>query len=398
MSDMTISSPMARAIATSNARLGALRANMKLQGLDAVLISNEKNIAYLTNFSTIGADPEEAFLVVRPADAAIYTTPFYADKAQRLAPHLPLTTAGTRERPGCNAAPGGATLETFLNEELTGVKNLGVEMDDLTAARGQWLTKHFSVKVKDAHLTELQRVSKTPEEIAAMRKAIHITAVAMKATAAAAHPGVSEKQLGTVFKKSLLDQGAEEAFTTILAAGPHAAEPHFDEPTEDPLPPRSLLVMDVGAKIDGYNADMTRMIMIGQPTDEQKQILQLVETAQRAGIDKVAPGIPVREVDAAARKVIEDAGHGKDFFHGTGHGVGRDVHEQPFVSSRTSPDVLLKPGEVITVEPGCYLKGKFGVRMEDEVLVTDNGHEALSEEEGLPKVFYTSDDTASPAS
>lgn len=358
--------------AVSKERLGKIQDWLKRENLDGALFSNMKNIEYLTGFAPAGADPEEAFLLVTPGKVSLQTSQFYVEKAKRDAPHVQLSTDD---------------LQTFLAKELPGAKQVAVEKENMTASRAEWIRATLpGVTLSDMDEAEKLRDTKTPAEVAALRKAIAITGEGIARVAAQAKPGVTEKELVATFKKTLVDHGAEEAFVTIIAAGPDGAEPHFDQPSDRPLKEGEPLVMDVGAKIDGYNADITRMIVLGKPSPDVQKILDLVAKAQEAAIAKIAPGVPVREVDLAARKVIEAAGYGKEFYHSVGHGVGKDVHEEPRVSWRTAPGELLKPGEVITAEPGVYQLGKFGVRIEDMILVTPQGHEVLSDY--IPKVFH----------
>lgn len=361
-------------------RLGKVQSWLKSEGIDGAIFTNNKNIRYLTRFAPAGADPEEAFLVVTPNKVMLFTTGFYEAKARRDAPHIPLEVA-TREG-------AAAALPKFFTDIIgAGAKKVAVEKNDMMAARQDMLQDLFpDAKLVGMKVTESLRESKTPEEVAELRKAIAATQTAMREVARSAKPGATEKSLAEVFQHSLLKQGAGEAFFTIMAAGPDGAEPHFDEPTDRPLKRGEMIVMDVGAKVGDYNADMTRMIVLGKPSPEAQKVLNLVRDAQAAAIAKVAPGVPAREIDQAARDVIAKAGYGDRFIHGVGHGVGMDVHENPRLTPSTSPSVLLKKGNVVTAEPGVYLPGKFGVRMEDMILVTEKGHENLSGD--LQKVFY----------
>jgi Xaa-Pro aminopeptidase len=371
----TASSPVS--VDVSKERISKVQDWLKAQHLDGALFNNMKNIAYLTGFAPAGVDPGEAFLLITPKEAILLTSPFYIEKAKRTAPHVAVSTQ---------------KLSDFLHEKINGACRLGIEKDSLTASQEEFLAKTLpGVLFSDMQIVEKMRETKTPEEIKALKKAAAITALAMYEVAQKAKPGITEKELVKTFKKSLLENGVEEAFVTIIAGGPDGAEPHFDEPSEKPLKPGEPLVMDVGAKVDGYNADITRMIVLGKPSPEVQKILDLVAKAQQEAISQIAPGLPIREIDLTARKVIEQAGYGKEFYHATGHGVGMDVHEKPLVSPNTPKEAILKPGNVITVEPGVYLKGKFGVRLEDMVLVTPQGHEVLSGY--IPKIFYAKGDS-----
>jgi Xaa-Pro aminopeptidase len=175
--------------------------------------------------------------------------------------------------------------------------------------------------------------------------------------------------------------GAEPSFPTIVAAGPNGALPHA-EPGEREIGRGELVVFDMGAKLDGYCSDGTRTFATGEPGEPAREVYELVREAQEAALDAVRAGAKAEDVDSVARERIAAAGHGERFGHGLGHGVGLEVHEEPRVSQR-SEDVLAA-GEVVTIEPGVYLPGELGVRIEDLVVVTEDGHRNLS---GLPKAL-----------
>jgi Xaa-Pro aminopeptidase len=165
------------------------------------------------------------------------------------------------------------------------------------------------------------------------------------------------------------------SFETIVAAGPNAAKPHH-RPSDRPIRGGDLVVLDFGATFDGYRSDMTRTYCVGEPTAEQLHLVEVVAASQAAGVQAVRGGIPAADVDRTCRQVIAEAGWGEQFVHGTGHGVGLDIHEAPSVAA-TSSDTL-QPGQVVTVEPGVYLPGVAGVRIEDTLVVTDTGNQPLT--------------------
>jgi len=188
--------------------------------------------------------------------------------------------------------------------------------------------------------------------------------------------GRTEADVAWQIKEELHRLGAEgESFPAIVAGGPNGALAHAI-PGERRIGPGELVVIDMGARVDGYCSDITRTFATGDPDDELRRIYDVVLAAQLAGLAAVAPGVTGREADAAARDVIEAAGYGEHFGHGTGHGVGLEIHEEPRLSRRAAE--RLEPGMVVTVEPGIYLEGRAGVRIEDSVLVTVTGAEALT--------------------
>jgi len=188
--------------------------------------------------------------------------------------------------------------------------------------------------------------------------------------------GRSEREVALELELSMRRLGAEApSFGSIVAAGAHGALPHA-EPSAQEIAADVLVTIDWGAQLDGYCSDCTRTVAAGAADDHARGIYQLVLDAQLAGLDAVKPGADGREVDGVARAAIEAAGHGEHFGHGLGHGVGLDVHEAPRLSQRS--DSVLEPGNIVTVEPGVYLPGDLGVRIEDLVLVTDGGREILT--------------------
>lgn len=179
-------------------------------------------------------------------------------------------------------------------------------------------------------------------------------------------------------------RGAESlGFSTIVASGPRGALPH-GHPTDRVIMPGELATIDFGAQFEGYKSDETVTVATGEISDELRQIFDLVANAQQAGIEMAKPGATSREVDRAAREIIESAGYGDAFGHGTGHGVGLDVHEEPYASKSPAQETVLEPGMTLTVEPGIYLSGIGGVRLEDTLVITESGSERLTT---VPKTF-----------
>jgi Xaa-Pro aminopeptidase len=196
--------------------------------------------------------------------------------------------------------------------------------------------------------------------------------------------GRTERDVATELEHEMRRRGAAPSFESIVSAAAHSALPH-GKPRDVEIPAGTLVTIDIGAQLDGYCSDCTRTFATGEPDDEQREVYDLVLEAQRAGVVAVAAGSTGRDVDAVPRAIIEDGGHGEHFGHGLGHGVGMEVHEGPRLS-RKSADVHLAAGNVVTVEPGIYLPGRFGVRIEDLVVVTQDGREVLS---GFPKELMT---------
>ena len=220
------------------------------------------------------------------------------------------------------------------------------------------------------------RAVKDPSERAAIQAAAKLADAAYEQLIAGGLIGRTERELALELEFDMRRRGAEQpSFSPIVAAGPHGALPHAS-PRAVEVRRGEMVVIDWGAQLDGYCSDCTRTVAAGAADDHAREIYQLVLDAQLAGLAAVKPGADGREVDGVARDRIEAAGHGGHFGHGLGHGVGLDVHEAPRLSQRS--DSVLEPGNVVTVEPGVYLPGELGVRIEDLVLVTDDGHHILT--------------------
>lgn len=221
------------------------------------------------------------------------------------------------------------------------------------------------------------RIRKDSAEIAAMQEAVNIAQDALRAIRPLIYPGITEKQLAAELTIQLLRHGSDSQlpFTPLVASGPNSANPHAF-PGDRYLEQGDLLIIDWGANVGGYFSDLTRTFAVGEPDAEMKTIAEIVESANMAAREIAAPGVAAQDVDLAARRVIESAGYGQYFIHRTGHGLGLDVHEGPYI--RSGNQELLKPGMAFTIEPGIYLPGRGGVRIEDNVVVTDQGLQSLS--------------------
>jgi Xaa-Pro aminopeptidase len=224
----------------------------------------------------------------------------------------------------------------------------------------------------------LRRV-KDEVELGAIAEASKLADAALKQTLEPGFVGKTEREVADAFEDRVRGLGGTLSFDTIVAAGPNGAQPHA-EPGARVIGKGELIVFDMGAKLDGYCSDGTRTYATGDPGEEGRRVYETVLAAQQAALEAIRPGEKGEDVDAAARKVIDGAGHGEHFGHGLGHGVGLDIHEGPRLSLRS--DDVLAANEVVTVEPGIYLAGDLGVRIEDLVVVTDDGIRNLS---SLPK-------------
>lgn len=225
-------------------------------------------------------------------------------------------------------------------------------------------------------LAEL-RTRKDEGEVEHIRRAVAVAEAALKATLAVVRPGMTEQEVAAELVLQLLRHGSEPElpFPPIVASGPNSANPHA-MPTDRVLQPGDLVLIDWGARVEGYVSDLTRVFVLGEPRPEWLRWTRLVEEAQAAACAVARPGVPAGEVDRAARQVLEEAGYGPHFLHRTGHGMGLEAHEPPYLYGENTR--LLEPGMVFTIEPGLYFPGHGGVRIEDDVVVTTQGCRVLS--------------------
>jgi Xaa-Pro aminopeptidase len=347
-------------------RRAALRASLQAAELDALLVTDLLNIRYLSGFTGSNA----ALLIAAGGDeeSAFCTDGRYRTQAVRQVPDL----RHVIERP-CDQALVAAAAEA-------GLTRLGFESHRVTVDGHASLTaKAPTVELVCApDMVEALRAVKDDTEVEALRMACAAAdrALADLIAHGGLRPGRTEREVARELEQRLLDHGAAgPSFESIVATGANSAVPHH-RPTDTVLRRGDFVKMDFGALVDGYHSDMTRTVVIGEAADWQRQIYQLVVTAQAAGRAALLPGADVRAVDAAARGVIEQAGHGDDFVHGLGHGVGLEIHEAPTLS-RTG-NGKLAVGMAVTVEPGVYLAGRGGVRIEDTLVVRDTQPELLT--------------------
>ena len=330
--------------------------------LQALLLTNLVNIRWLTGFSG------SAGLVLLTEDELLLLTDGrYASQAP-----AELEAAGTEGRVIIKLS--GAEQQKAMSAAAAGCKRIGLEADSLTWSRMMAFGKEWFPDADlspTSGLVESLRRRKTQAEVARIAAAAAIADEALRDVLPMLSSEPSEQDLACELDYHMRRKGASaSAFETIAAGGPNSALPHA-RPSSKRIRRGELLVLDFGALVDGYRSDMTRTICSGEIAPEDLNMYEVVHAAQSAGLESVAPGVSCAEVDAAARGVIEDAGMGKAFMHSTGHGVGLDIHERPTLSS-LSKDVL-EEGEVVTVEPGVYFEGRGGVRIEDTVLVTEDG-------------------------
>jgi Xaa-Pro aminopeptidase len=330
--------------------------------LDRMLVTDLVNVRYLTGFTgTNGA------CVCGPGVRLFFTDFRYTERA-------------AAEVDGWESLTVEADWLKGIAEHLTG--RVGFEDDQMSVRTLGKLKEKLAEDVEPVAaggLVERLRRVKDAGELALVREASKLADEVWEWSTARGLLGRSERDVALAAEARIRELGGEPSFPAIVAAGPNGALPHA-EPGEREIGPAELVVFDMGAKLDGYCSDGTRTYATGDPGEEGRSVYETVLAAQAAALAAIEPGVKGEDVDAAARSVIDAAGHGDRFGHGLGHGVGLEVHEGPRLSLRS--DDVLAPGEVVTVEPGIYLPGSLGVRIEDLVVVEEGGYENLS---SLPK-------------
>lgn len=359
-------------------KLAAVIANTEL---DAIALNPGPTLTYLTGLD-FHLMERPVLLVYAPGKVPALILPeLELQKTSGLS--YPLNTYPYGENP---AEWGTHFRKAFFDLDLYG-QTIGVEprrMRVLELRMVENSAPGAHVIDADSELASL-RLHKDADEIEKMRRAVQIAQNALEATLPLVKVGMTERELAAELTIQLLRHGSDPAlpFSPIVSGGPNSANPHAS-PSERPLQPGDLLVIDWGATHENYVSDLTRTFAIGEVDEEYHKIHEIVQQANAAGRAAGKPGIACAEVDKAARKVIEDAGYGQYFIHRTGHGLGMEGHEEPYM--RGDNQQLLEPGMAYTVEPGIYLPGRNGVRIEDDVVVTENGTESLSD---LPRQIRT---------
>lgn len=349
------------------ARRAKLNRRVRARKLDALLISDSVNVRYLSGFT--GGD---SWLLLQPEVCTLITDGRFAEQAEQECAEL---TRVIRE--------GGMAEEVGRVLKAARIARCGIEGGHVTVLQLQSLEKvaRKCEWVSTSGLVREQREVKGPEEVELIRRAVEIAQEAWRETVARGLKGRrTEREVAGYLEWAMRRQGADEAaFETICAFDERGSLPHARAGNKR-LGDGTTILFDWGARAEGYNSDLTRVVSLDRMPAQLKKIYEVVLSAQAAAIARVAPGVECREVDAAAREIISAKGYGEAFRHGTGHGVGLEIHEGPGLNTRSHQE--LAAGMVVTIEPGVYVPGLGGVRIEDMVLVTETGAEVLT---GLPK-------------
>jgi Xaa-Pro aminopeptidase len=348
-------------------RIAQLLARLAERELDALLISTAENRRYLSGFTG-----SAGYVLITPDRAILFTDSRYTEQAASQATDFQVV----------QVRGGWDWLPEALKE--TGVKRLGFESENMTVAAYQRLLDtlkkdqalgHASLIATTGIVEEL-RVTKDQEELALLQKAIDASDAAMEAICPTIQEGLTEREVAWRMETALREFGADSAsFSTIVASGPNGAMAHH-RPTDRVIRAGEPIVIDMGARVGGYCSDISRTVVLDEPDEMFRKIYDIVLGAQLTAINVVRPGLTGEECDNLARTVIAEAGYGDNFGHSLGHGVGLAVHESPRIGPQSSD--LLQPDMVFTVEPGIYVPGWGGVRIEDIVILDNEGATPLS--------------------
>ncbi|MGH2318121.1 M24 family metallopeptidase [Planococcus sp. SE5232] len=342
-------------------KLQKLRTEMKRRDVEAILVTSPFNLRYITEFTGT------AGLALVTQDKAVFITDFrYTEQASVQVKEFEVVQAKKN-----------LMDEAVQAIDSLSIKTLAFEQDYMTYATALQYKEKVEVEMEPiSNLIEKIRMVKTPEEVAVLKAAAKIADDAFEHICGFIRPGLTELEVSNELEFFMRKQGAtSSSFDVIVASGLRSALPH-GVATDKVIEDGDMITLDFGALYNGYISDITRTVAVGEPSAQMKEIYDIVLKAQELGVEKIGPGMSGIEADAIARDFIKSKGYGEAFGHSTGHGIGLEVHESPGLSFRS--ETILEPGMAVTVEPGIYLPGVGGVRIEDDILITESGNERLT--------------------
>ena len=350
---------MAEKVVTAD-RLAALKNLMQQNKLDGLVVTNNLDQFYLSNFFFF---PNESVFLIHTNGIVCFTRELYVEPFSKFAPYMEVIGGENR------------VAAAVRKVKELGLKKVGFDAEKETFLNGELMLKNGLVQLP-SFITELRK-TKDAEELKVMREANRIAYLTYEYILPRVKTGMTECEMAAEMEKFMREHGATStSFNTIVAFGANSSNPHH-ETGDTKLKEDDAVLIDFGCVYKGYCSDMTRSWWYGKNEPaEYKKIWEITENARKAGIKKVGIGVACKDVDAAAREIIEAAGYGQYFTHGTGHGVGIEIHEEPYNAQNSAS--ILKEGNVVSVEPGIYLPGKYGVRLEDTVAVTQTGANILT--------------------
>jgi len=351
-------------------RIDKLSAALKGSGLAALAVVPGANLRYLAGLDMHMNERLAVAFFPSEGQPAIVLPALEAPRAQAQA-RMPMRFYTWDDAEGPYDALRRCTSDLGLDGGRVGVEYTAMRVLEL---RG--IEQAAEVQAEDATpLLASLRMVKDARELSAMREAVRIVERALRAAIGQARVGMAERELAAIWDREMQAAGGEHTFATIVASGPNAANPHHTS-GDRVLQPGDLVILDGGALYDGYQSDITRTVAVGEPSAEARRIYELVLAANAAGRAAAGPGMTGEAIDQAARAVIEAGGYGQQFLHRTGHGIGLEGHEPPYIVAGSRDP--LAPGTTFTIEPGVYVAGVGGVRIEDDVVITADGAESLT--------------------
>lgn len=338
-------------------RIRKLREKIKKEGLEAALILKPVNIRYLTGFTG-----DAGFVILNTSQAVLYTDFRYIEQAQK------------EVIQGVEVEEHGYPLDDFMAERIEdlGLSKVGIEEKYMSVELYRKLKERFRGDFSgiDGYISDM-RAKKDEGELASIKRAQEIADRAFEHICGLIKPGIKERDIAAELEYFIKKSGASGmSFPTIVVSGANGSLPH-GQPTDKEIKRGEFVTLDFGCVVEGYCSDMTRTVAVGDVDSEMKKVYETVLAAQTAAIDKIKSNMLLKDADAIARDVIKEAGYGSYFGHSLGHGVGLEIHEEPSMGPRS--EGLLLPGMVVTVEPGVYIPGRFGVRIEDMVFIGEKG-------------------------
>lgn len=346
-------------------RISRIREKMRALEIEAVLASEASNVRYATGFKG-----EPRTLLILPDHLVLYTSfrtiSWAREQTRLLKDSLELSTA---------PSPADDILKRLPENHL----KIAIDQSISAAALANWQRQLAPHQIEPHPVIETIRQTKSPAEIALMQKSQQINETIFNAVLPQIRPGMTERGLqGIILSEMATCEEVEGySFNPIVACGPSCWEIHH-LPDQTITRPGDLLLIDHGVFHQGYASDMTRVVCLGKPSSEIREIHQIVNSARQAAIDAARPGATNYDLDRIARDIIEASGHGNTFTHGLGHSIGLQTHDPGLNLSKNTPEVPLKPGMTLTIEPGIYLENKFGIRIEDTIFITTNGAKNLT--------------------
>ncbi|MDQ0430071.1 Xaa-Pro aminopeptidase [Planomicrobium stackebrandtii] len=342
-------------------KLQKLRTEMKQRNVEAVLVTSPYNLHYITEFTGT------AGLAIVTPERAVFITDFrYTEQANEQITEFEVVQAEKN-----------LMDQAVQTVKAMDIQTLAFEQDYMTYSTATQYKEKMDAELEPiSNLIEKIRMVKTPEEVSILKAAAKIADDAFEHICGFIRPGLKEVEVSNELEFFMRKQGAtSSSFDIIVASGLRSALPH-GVATDKVIEKGDMITLDFGALYNGYISDITRTVAVGEPSAQMKEIYDIVLKAQELGVEKIGPGMSGIEADALARDFIKSKGYGEAFGHSTGHGIGLEVHESPGLSFRS--ETVLEPGMAVTVEPGIYLPGVGGVRIEDDILITESGNERLT--------------------